>query len=88
MTVSARAGAVLRPPPDTPLAPARRKALMIGFAQLAAFLADESGAPLLTLEEAAALLDSEPVAIKRVVEAGARINAMDADAVDAQRGNS
>ena len=30
-------GAVLRPPPSTPLAPARRKALTLAFARLAAF---------------------------------------------------
>ena len=32
-------GAVLRPPPSTPLAPARRKALTLAFARLAAFRA-------------------------------------------------
>jgi hypothetical protein len=32
-------GAVITEPPDTPLAPARRKALMVAFARLAAFRA-------------------------------------------------
>jgi hypothetical protein len=46
-------------------------------ASLAAFLCDESGKPLCTLEQARALADKSAQPVNRVVTAGHRLNATD-----------
>lgn len=53
-------------------------------ANLAAFLCDENGKSLATIEQARQLVDKSAAAVMRIVEAGSRLNATDDSTVEAQ----